>query len=96
MSYPIQSGHGCIGCSEKGFWDNDTFYKRLDDVALPNTITTADTIGTAAAFAATGAVIVHGAATIAKSRLKDYKDEKKMRQEGTWDDNGPTDKGGNH
>ena len=96
LSYPIQSGHGCIGCSEKGFWDNDTFYKRLDDVALPNTITTADTIGTAAAFAATGAVIVHGAATIAKSRLKDYKDEKKMRQEGTWDDNGPTDKGGNH
>ena len=96
LSYPIQSGHGCIGCSEKGFWDNDTFYKRLDDVALPNTITTADTIGTAAAFAATGAVIVHGAATIAKSRLKDYKDEKKMRQEGKWDDNGPTDKGGNH
>ena len=20
LSYPIQSGHGCIGCSEKGFW----------------------------------------------------------------------------
>lgn len=96
LSYPIQSGHGCIGCSEKGFWDNDTFYKRLDDVALPNTITTADTIGTAAAFAATGAVIVHGAATIAKSKLKDYKDEKKLRQEGKWDDNGPVGKGGNH
>ena len=32
LSYPIQSGHGCIGCSEKGFWDNDVFYKRLPDI----------------------------------------------------------------
>ena len=22
VSFPIQSGHGCIGCSEDGFWDN--------------------------------------------------------------------------
>ena len=42
LSYPIQSGHGCIGCSEKGFWDNDVFYKRLPDIPLANTITTAD------------------------------------------------------
>ena len=26
---PIQSGHGCIGCSESGFWDNGPFYQRL-------------------------------------------------------------------
>jgi hydrogenase small subunit len=29
VSYPIQSGHGCIGCSEAGFWDNGPFYQRL-------------------------------------------------------------------
>ena len=21
VSFPIQSGHGCLGCSEDGFWD---------------------------------------------------------------------------
>ena len=30
--FPIQSGHGCIGCSEDGFWDNGPFYDRLTDV----------------------------------------------------------------
>ncbi len=29
MSFPIQSGHGCIGCSEPGFWDAGPFYKAL-------------------------------------------------------------------
>ena len=28
-SYPIQSGHGCIGCSENNFWDNGPFYQHL-------------------------------------------------------------------
>ena len=28
-SYPIQSGHGCIGCSENNFWDNGPFYRHL-------------------------------------------------------------------
>jgi coenzyme F420-reducing hydrogenase gamma subunit len=28
-SYPIQSGHGCIGCSEEKFWDNGPFYQHL-------------------------------------------------------------------
>ena len=29
VSWPIQSGHGCIGCSEPNFWDKDSFYKPL-------------------------------------------------------------------
>jgi len=28
-SFPIQSGHGCIGCSEPDFWDAGSFYKAL-------------------------------------------------------------------
>jgi len=28
-SFPIQSGHGCLGCSEPGFWDLGGFYKPL-------------------------------------------------------------------
>jgi hydrogenase small subunit len=29
VSYPIQSGHGCIGCSEGSFWDNGPFYRAV-------------------------------------------------------------------
>jgi hydrogenase small subunit len=29
VSFPIQSGHGCIACSEPGFWDKGGFYKPL-------------------------------------------------------------------
>ena len=29
VSYPIQAGHGCMGCSEPDFWDKGGFYKPL-------------------------------------------------------------------
>lgn len=29
VSFPIQSGHGCIGCSEPGFWDMGGLYEPL-------------------------------------------------------------------
>ncbi len=28
-SFPIQSGHGCLGCSEPDFWDAGSFYKAI-------------------------------------------------------------------
>ncbi|WP_268739841.1 hydrogenase small subunit, partial [Novosphingobium organovorum] len=28
-SFPIQSGHGCLGCSEPDFWDKGSFYTSL-------------------------------------------------------------------
>lgn len=28
-SFPIGSGHGCIGCSEPAFWDRGGFYDAL-------------------------------------------------------------------
>ena len=33
VSFPIQAGHGCIGCSEDGFWDKGSWYARLSDIA---------------------------------------------------------------
>jgi hydrogenase small subunit len=33
-SFPIESGHPCIGCSEPGFWDKGSFYRRMDEVAF--------------------------------------------------------------
>lgn len=35
VSFPIQSGHGCIGCSEPGFWDGGGFYEALSMPARP-------------------------------------------------------------
>jgi len=29
-SFPVQSGHGCLGCSEPGFWDAGSFYAPLE------------------------------------------------------------------
>lgn len=29
LTFPIQSGHGCLGCSEPNFWDKGSFYKPL-------------------------------------------------------------------
>ena len=45
ISYPIQSGHPCIGCAEAGFWDNGPFYRHLPSFAGFGIETTADKIG---------------------------------------------------
>ena len=29
MGFPIQAGHGCIGCSEPAFWDKGGFYEAI-------------------------------------------------------------------
>ena len=36
VSFPIQSGHGCIGCSEPGFWDRGGFYQPLSASVMDN------------------------------------------------------------
>ncbi len=62
-SWPVMAGHGCIGCSEPGFWDTmSPFYRRLPQVPGFPVETTADKAGlglvaaTATAFAAHGIV----------------------------------------
>ncbi|MBZ0068670.1 MAG: hydrogenase small subunit [Thiobacillus sp.] len=34
-SWPVESGHGCLGCSEPDFWDGGGFYKALSMPADP-------------------------------------------------------------
>ena len=34
-SFPIESGHGCLGCSEPHFWDGGGFYNALSMPASP-------------------------------------------------------------
>jgi hydrogenase small subunit len=59
LSYPIQSGHGCIGCSETGFWDNGPFYKQMETFPGFGYEATADTVGAVATVATIGGVAVH-------------------------------------
>ena len=37
-SFPIESGHGCLGCSEPNFWDAGSFYSALSMPAAPLTL----------------------------------------------------------
>ena len=66
VSFPIQSGHGCIGCSEEDFWDKGSFYNRLTDIKQFGVEQNADTVGAAAAAVVGAAVIAHAAASAIK------------------------------
>lgn len=52
-SFPIQSGHGCLGCSEPDFWDAGSFYKALSTPVTPVTgaVASAVTVGAATGVA---------------------------------------------
>lgn len=65
VSWPVQSGHPCIGCSEGGFWDNGPFYKHLADVPGMTLGMNPDKVGIAAAAVTAAGVAVHAAATLA-------------------------------
>lgn len=49
VSFPIQSGHGCIGCSEPNFWDAGSLYGALSMPASPITLGAAAVAAGAAA-----------------------------------------------
>jgi len=69
VSYPIQSGHGCIGCSEENFWDNGPFYERLTNLPGFSIEDSADEIGKTAAGVLVGGLAVHAiAANISKRK----------------------------
>ncbi len=67
VSFPIQSGHGCIGCSEDGFWDQGSFYDRVTDLTQFGVEANAGQIGMAAAGAVGGGVALHAAVSALKS-----------------------------
>ncbi len=69
-SFPIQSGHGCIGCSEDGFWDQGTFYDRVTDLTQFGVEANADKVGLVAAGVVGGGVAVHAAVSALKQAQK--------------------------
>ena len=77
LSYPIQSGHGCIGCSEANFWDNGPFYQHLASFPGFGIESTADTIGTIIGVGAVAGVAAHAVSTNLRKRklIREHIDE---------------------
>ena len=69
--FPIEAGHGCLGCSEPNFWDAGSFY-------TPLSAPTADitTVAKIAAVAGVGAAVALGALDRAKKRQAQQAHEK--------------------
>lgn len=79
LSYPIQSGHGCIGCTSKNFWDNDPFYNRLPEFAglgLGNI----DKIGAAVTGAVAVGITAHLATSAVQKKKRDQKELEEAKQ----------------
>ena len=67
-SYPIQSGHGCIGCSENNFWDNGPFYQHIASFPGFGIESTADTVGTVVGVATVAGMAAHAISTNIRKR----------------------------
>jgi hydrogenase small subunit len=79
-SYPIQSGHGCIGCSEAGFWDNEPFYQHLSSFPGFGIESTADTIGATVGLVTLAGVAAHAVLTNVRKKSvidEEHKDDQK-------------------
>ena len=59
VSFPIGSGHGCIGCSEDDFWDRGSFYDRLTNIKDFGVEYNADRVGAVAAGVVGAAIVAH-------------------------------------
>ncbi|MEY6433775.1 hydrogenase small subunit [Thioalkalicoccus limnaeus] len=68
VSFPIQSGHGCIGCSENAFWDQSGFYQQVTDTRVFGVEANADRVGLAAAGAVGAAIAAHATVSLLKHR----------------------------
>lgn len=72
MSYPIQSGAPCIGCSEAGFWDNGPMAGRVPKYGPVE----ADTIGAGVAGVMAAGVAVHAVGSAIQKKKRDALEEK--------------------
>lgn len=70
VSFPIQSGHGCFGCSEENYWDNGRIYERASAFPGFGIESTADDVGKVALGATAVALGAHAIMTnVRKKKL---------------------------
>lgn len=71
-NWPIGAGHGCVGCSEPGFWDTMTpFYERLPDV--PGIGLPVQNVGAFIVGGVTAAFATHGVISAIRSQAQPLK-----------------------
>ncbi len=79
VSFPIESGHGCFGCSEDNFWDKGGFYNRVTNINQFGISSNADKVGgTVAAVTAAGVAIHAAASALSRARSDKPKEEGKQ------------------
>lgn len=74
ISWPVMAGHGCIGCTEPGFWDTMApLEKPISDQTIGGGEKTVDRIGAVLTGVAVAGVAAHAGATaiVRKARNKD-------------------------
>jgi len=75
-SFPIDSGHPCIGCTEKHFFDRMTpFYSKLPTVPGLGVESTANKIGAVAVGASLGAIAAHAISSAIRQRTERMREE---------------------
>ena len=70
LSFPIKAGHGCIGCSEEGFWDRGPFYERLPDMWQFGIESNAETVGKTAVVGLGAGLVGHSLLGVGKKIFK--------------------------
>ncbi len=78
LSWPVKSGHGCIGCSENNFFDKGSFYQHEPNVLPPSMAgveATVDKVGLATVAVVGVAAAAHAAmSAVAQARAKTNKE----------------------
>lgn len=65
LSWPVKSGHGCLGCAEDDFWDKGSFYSPVTNLNVMGGVEAdANQIGAALAGAAAVGVAAHAVASV--------------------------------
>lgn len=82
VSFPIQSGHPCIGCSEENFWDNGPFYQHLASFPGFGIETTADKIGVALGAITVAGIAAHAISTNIRKRKLIKEEIKNSNEQG--------------
>ena len=71
-SWPVKSGHGCVGCTMPAFWDRmSPFYRRLPSPPPFASDVTADQVGIAFVGAVAALAATHGAASYVRKKRMD-------------------------
>jgi hydrogenase small subunit len=75
VSFPVESGHGCIGCAEPDFWDKGSFYAALSTADWSRAGETRPRDVLEAGGEAVGAGAVLGVASAGLGRLRQHRRE---------------------